>query len=251
MLLWNDEWLAAMLVAVRRRPNSSQILRGVVPFWAYYDKDEEGEREKVFVHYVSREIVHITAKSGEKIPWRSCLARSAGELRNDNGNVEGCVTPEANPAYRRRSDASIVDNRNERASYLSGCCEGLKVLKASLWKLGDACSLQQILKFPLRSRSSRRPRLGVTNVATSPLLESGFACVGSSLTLETAINLSRSHPSLIFLSRTSNFSFSGAFSSTTGSGRPLHSFESGNQIMNSFFTEGNGPRPRPVCNSSP
>lgn len=62
---------------------------------------------------------------------------------------------------------------------------------------------------------------------------------------DRAIHLSQSQSSLMFLSRACNVSFSGAFSSN----RPLHSFESGNQIVNLFFVEGTGPKSATVLRS--
>lgn len=260
-LLWEDEWIAATLIAVRNCRRSIPVTldqnervvsksRASEPFWAYYDGDEAGKREKVFIKCLQGKVCSVFAANGEPIPWRASSSREATPWRAAN-SIEDCAVVDStrlasevrrnenlryggqNIPGRALSMGLSEEHGNQSGENLSGCIEVLQVAKSRLWRFGHSSSLQHVLKFPLRTRTGRRPRLGDTEPLSSPIIEVGIACTETSLTLQTAIDLGERFDRLKFMSRATNLSFgAGGYSSSS-----LRDFDSGKQLIKAFFGE--------------
>ena len=264
ILLWEDEWIGATLVAVRvcrsRLPVSLIENESEMPkqFWAYYDGDEAGKREKVFIKYSHGKVCSVYAANGDPIPWRSSPLTpmlTATCAFNDPAVIDSNQSGPSRPGYGRRLPADAVhtslgngrpDTSGRALSMefpdlqgkdftgsLTGCIEALQVVKSRLWKFGHSASLQHVLRYPMRTQTRRRPRLGDIEPLSSPLLEVGIACTETSLTLQTAIYLGEHFDRLKFLSRATNLSFGGGGASNSS----LCDFDSGKQLIRAFFGE--------------
>lgn len=265
ILLWEEEWIPATLVAVRNCRGSKSrhsVLSSYQneevaterhvskprqsAFWAYYDGDEAGQREKVLIKSLHKKVLSVSsAGNGDPIPWRalpnliedstlidSTLLASKTQ-RHENFEHGGQHMPEISPLLTAPSIQQPLNGENPSIGTTSACIEALKVMKSRLWKFGHSSSLQHILKFPMRTRTGKRPRLGDLEPLSSPLLETGIACTEISLTLQTAIFLGENFSGLKFMSRAANLSFGGRCHSDLS----LCDFGSGKQLIKAFFGE--------------